>query len=137
MNRQFVDTNIFLRALTQEPAGQAAACQALFEKAQRGELALTTSEAIVAEVVYVLSSKNLYGLSRDEVRARLYPFLTLSGLKLPARRLYLRALDLFAAHRLDFEDALAAAHMERDKISQILTYDREFDRVPGIERLEP
>jgi predicted nucleic acid-binding protein len=36
-----------------------------------------------------------------------------------------------------FEDALAIAQMERQKITEVYTYDREFDRVPSVNRLEP
>jgi predicted nucleic acid-binding protein len=134
---QFVDANIFLRYLTQDPPNQAQACHGLFLKAQRNEIELTTSEAIISEVVYVLSSKRLYGLTREDIRNSLYPLLTLSGLKLAGRSVFLRALDLYVAYRLDFEDALAIAHMEHNKISEILTYDREFDQVAGVQRIEP
>ena len=29
------------------------------------------------------------------------------------------------------------AHMERDSIEELISYDTDFDRVPGIVRLEP
>jgi predicted nucleic acid-binding protein len=51
--------------------------------------------------------------------------------------MYLRALDLYATHPIDFEDALTIAHMERQKIKEVYTYDREFDDVTTIKRLEP
>ena len=134
---QYLDANIFLRYLAQDNPKQSQACYELFQKARRNELTLTTSEAIIAEVVYVLQSKQLYALSAEEIRARLYPVLSIPGLKLPFRRMYLRALDLYAMYHLDFEDALAIAQMERQKITEVYTYDREFDRVPSIKRLEP
>jgi predicted nucleic acid-binding protein len=57
---------------------------------------------------------------------------------LPRRETYLRALDLYAAHRgLDFEDALAVAHMEQQGITELYSYDEDFDQVAGIRRLEP
>ncbi len=135
---QFVDTNIFLRHLTGDDPRKAHACFELLKKAQRNEITLTTSEAVIAEVVYVLSSsKQIYTLTRAEIRTRLYPLLSIPGLKIPYRKMYLRALDLYAAYPLDFEDALTIAHMERQKVKAVYTYDREFDRVPGITRIEP
>lgn len=94
---------------------------------------------MVTEVVYVLSSPRApYRLSHEDVRARLVPLLTLRGLKLSQKRLYLRALDLYASSPfLDFEDAVALAHMERTGIKEFLSYDRDFDRVAGITRVEP
>ena len=35
------------------------------------------------------------------------------------------------------ELTLASAQMERQKIAEVYTCDREFDRVPSIKRLEP
>ena len=134
---QFVDTNIFLRYLTQDNPKAAQACYELFQKAQRQELLLTTSEAIIAEVVYVLAGKATYGLSPQDIRARLYPLLSIRGLKLTHRRMFLRALDLFATYKLDFEDALAVAQMERQRITEIFSYDREFNRVSTVVRLVP
>ncbi len=56
---EFVDTNIFIRYLTKDDPREAQACFELFQKAQRRGVQLTTSEAIIAEVVYVLSSKEV------------------------------------------------------------------------------
>ncbi len=55
----FIDTNIFIRFLTKDDPVKAAACYRLFEQAQRQEIELVTSEAVIAEVVFVLSSKRL------------------------------------------------------------------------------
>ena len=98
---------------------------------------MTTSETIVAEVVYVLSSKQLYNVPRTQIRQLLYPLLSLRGLKLTYRKTYLRALDLYATYAIDFEDAMAVAHMERQKITEIMSYDKGFDRIQAVKRLEP
>jgi len=59
-------------------------------------------------------------------------------LRIPRKGIYLRALDLYAAHPgLDFEDALAVTHMEDAGIEELLSYDRDFDRVAGVRRSEP
>ena len=136
---RFLDTNVILRYLTRDDEAKAEACYRLFQRAKRGEEELLTCEAIVTEVVYVLSSSRApYRLSHEEIRARLLPILTLRGLKLPQKRVYLRALDLYASSPfLDFEDALAVAHMEQRGITEIASYDKDFDRVTGLQRIEP
>lgn len=134
---RFVDANIFLRYLTRDDPHKAEACFRLLEKAKTGDAALATSESVIAEVVFVLSSPRLYGLSRAEVRARLYPLLALEGLKIPDRRKFLRALDLYANHTLDFEDALTVAEMERAGIEELFSYDRDFDAIGSVRRIEP
>lgn len=50
----------------------------------------------------------------------------------------LRALVLYQAYpRFDFEDARAVAMMERQGVTEIVSYDTDFDGLPGIIRLEP
>ena len=136
---RFLDTNVVLRYLTRDDETKAKACFELLRRVQRGEEELTTCEAIVAEVVYVLSSPRLpYRLGHAQIRARLLPILTLRGVRLPHKRVCLRALDLYASSAfLDFEDALAVAHMEQRGTAEIVSYDRDFDRVSGIRRIEP
>ena len=136
---RFLDTNVILRYLTRDDEAKAEACYRLFQRVWRGEEELFTSEAIIAEVVYVLSSNRApYRLSHEEIRARLVPILTLRGLRLLQKRVYLEALDLYAtSSSLDFEDALAVAHMERQGVTEIVSYDRDFDRVAGLQRVEP
>ena len=136
---RFLDTNVILRYLTRDDEDKAQACFELFQRVEQGEEEVFTCEAIVTEVVYVLSSSRApYRLRHEEVRARLVPILTLRGLRLPQKRVYLSALDLYASSPfLDFEDALAVAHMERRGMREILSYDRDFDRVEVVQRVEP
>ena len=136
---RFLDANVILRYLTRDDAAKAQACYELFQRVQRGEEELAACEAIVVEVVYVLSSPRLpYRLDPEQIRARLLPILELRGLKLPHKRVCLRALEVYASTpALDFEDALAVAHMEQLGITRIVGYDRDFDRVAGFRRTEP
>ncbi|MXY46091.1 MAG: type II toxin-antitoxin system VapC family toxin [Chloroflexi bacterium] len=135
---ELLDTNVILRYLTKDDEAKAEACYELFEQARQGDKALFTCEAIIAEVVYVLSSPNLYQLSRNDIRARLLPIVSLQGLRIPNKSIYIRALDIYVSHpQLDFEDAIAVSYMERIGLTQIVSYDRDFDRIEDIERIEP
>ena len=84
----------------------------------------------------MLSFPSPYHLPPERIRSLLLPIINLRGLKLSPGRLYRRALDIYATHRIDFEDALAIAHMERRGITEILSYDTHFDRIEGIKRRE-
>jgi predicted nucleic acid-binding protein len=135
---RFIDTNIFLRYITGDDPAKASACLALFEKVDSGEEEIATSEAVIAEVAYVLRSRNQYGLNREEVSARLKPLISLRGLRIARKGLYLRALDMYAGNpTLDFEDALTVVYMEDDGITELFSYDQDFDRIPQVKRLEP
>jgi len=80
----------------------------------------------------------VYEISRIlKLQTRLQPLLSLPELKLLHRKVFLRALDLFAIYHLDFEDPLSIAHMEQQKIVELNSDDQGFDRAKEIERLEP
>jgi predicted nucleic acid-binding protein len=51
--------------------------------------------------------------------------------------MYLRALDLYAAHPIDFDDALIVADMEQRRVEQVYSCDRDLDRATTVKRLEP
>ena len=133
-----LDTNVMIRLFTRDDEAKAERCFQLLQCARRGEVELLLCEAVLAEAVYVLSSSRLYGLSRMQVRDRLLPILELRGVHLQPKCLYRRALELYAATNIKFEDALLVAHMEENGIAQVYSYDQHFD-IPdlGVERLEP
>ena len=136
---RFLDTNVIIRYLTRDDEAKAADCYGLFQRVQQREEELLTCEAVVSEVTYVLSSSGSpYRLTHEEIRERLLPILVLRGIRLSQKRVCLHALDIYAASPfLDFEDALAVAHMEHAGVNEIVSYDRDFDRVPGVRRVEP
>lgn len=133
----FVDTNVFIRMLIGDDPVKAERCFQLFQHVQRGETILHTSEAIIAEVAYVLASRATYRFPRDAVVAALRPLLGLPGLRLDDKDAIFGALGLWETSNLDFEDCLAVAQMQKLGLERIFSYDRGLDRVPGIVRLEP
>ncbi|MCG3209270.1 MAG: tRNA(fMet)-specific endonuclease VapC [Anaerolineae bacterium] len=137
MTTCFLDTNIFIRFITNDDPSKAEACYRLFKRIEKEDLQVTTSESVIAEVVYILTSKKLYNLPRSEVCDRLYPLISLSNLKINRREALRKALDLFDKMPIDFEDCLTIAHMERQQLKNLYSYDQDFDRVEAIQRLEP
>ena len=134
---QFIDTNIILRYLVNEYPKKTQACYALFKKTREQKIILTTSEAVIAETVFILASKKHYDLTPEEIKNRLSPLLTIQGLQVDYRRTLIKALELYGLYKFDFEDCLSLAHMERQQVKEIYSYDQDFDQVPEIERIEP
>jgi predicted nucleic-acid-binding protein len=109
----------------------------LFERAQSGEIDLMTSEAIVAETIFVLTSTRLYGASRETVAQALLALFSIHNVHIDNKEVILAALQRFAASRFAFADCLCIEHARRQTAGMVFTYDRGFDRVPDIRRLEP
>ncbi|MGH2557970.1 MAG: PIN domain-containing protein [Thermomicrobiales bacterium] len=134
---EFVDSNIFIRLITADDPARMARCLDLFKRAERGDIQLVTSESIVGEAIYVLSSPVTYRMDREDIATRLRPILELKGLRIDHKRAILLALDRYEQTRLDFEDCVVVAHTIRMELNGIYSYDRGFDRVSGVQRIEP
>ena len=136
-DRPFLDSNVLLRHLTNDDPVAGQACFEIIQAIEQGELSAWTSDLVIAEVVFVLSNKNTYNLDRETIRDLLLPLIELPRLKLPHKRLYRRVFELYTTLPLDYIDAYHVTLMERRGTRSVLSYDRHFDQVPGIDRLEP
>ncbi|HXH21783.1 MAG TPA: PIN domain-containing protein [Dehalococcoidia bacterium] len=134
---RFLDADIFIRALTGDDPPKAAACERLFRELAAGRAEATTSEAVLAEIVFVLASPRHYGFERAKIARALAPYVSLRGLRVPERPVVARALALYEATRLDFEDCLTVAKFESGMVDAIVSHDRGFDRIAGVVRVEP
>jgi predicted nucleic acid-binding protein len=135
---RYLDANVFVRMLTQDEPAMTDSALRLFQRIRDGGVQARVLDATIAEVVYVLSSPNIYNLPRDEVRHHLQPLLSLSGLVLQNRARLLMALNLYTSNRsLNFADALVAAAALEESPAEMYSFDRGFDRVEGVVRVEP
>lgn len=137
MTHPFVDADVIVRWLAGDDPVKQAAAGRLFDRVDRGELVLTTPATTIADCVYVLTSRRLYGLPRADVAEQLSALVERSGLRIPNRAVVLRALAIFGATNVDFGDAMIAASMASARSRVVMSYDRHFDRLPGVDRHEP
>lgn len=137
MEYAFLDTNVVLRYLLRDGEIKAQRCLELLEKAEKREINLRTTDLVIAELVWVLESPVTYNLPRDRIRDLLLPIILLPGLKLPGKKLYRRIFELYIDQGIDFIDAYNAAHMGRRGLTQIYSYDSDFNSIAGISRVGP
>ncbi len=128
----FVDTNVFLRFLTNDDPAKAKRAETLFRDATRGKIQLATSLLVIAEIIWTLES--FYKLEKSDIAAKVEKILNTPNLECPETPLLFMALDLYVHANIDFVDAYDAFHMRERGLTKILTYDRKhFDRVPWVE----
>ena len=131
----FLDTNVILRHLLGDHPEHSPRATAYLRRVEEGEIQVRTSELVVFEAVFTLERH--YRQPRARIREALLSLIALPGIVLPGKRRLRRVFDLYVDLKLPFADACHAVLMERLKAGEIVTFDREFDRVPGIQRLEP
>ena len=136
MNERFVDTNVFLRFLTNDDPAKARRAGALFKDAVAGKAQLRISLLVVAEIIWTLES--FYGLEKKDIAEKISLILNTPNLVCPEARLIHLALDLYVQENMDFIDAYHAYYLRDEQLTQILTYDRKhFGRVKWLEIFEP
>lgn len=136
MDDLFVDTNVFLRFLTNDDPAKARRAQQLFERAVAGEITLRTSLLVVAEIVWTLES--YYELDRADVADKIAKILNTPNLRCESATIVRQAVDLYAERNIDFIDAFHACALQAEGATRIVTFDRKhFRRVDWLEVVEP
>jgi predicted nucleic acid-binding protein len=130
----FLDTNILLRHICQDDATRSPKASALISRIEHGALAVQTSDVVVFEAVFTL--QHSYRFVRAAIAGALLSIIELPGVALPGKEQYRPVFELFVADGLGFADCYHVVLMRRLGISDILSFDAEFDRIPGIERRE-
>jgi predicted nucleic acid-binding protein len=128
----FVDTNVFLRFLTNDDPAKAKRAESLFRDALRGKIRLATSLLVIAEIIWTLES--FYKVEKSDIAAKVEKILNTPNLDCPEAPLIFMALDLYVHENIDFVDAYHGFYMREQGLTQILTYDRKhFARIPWVQ----
>ncbi len=135
MSTRAIDANIILRFVTADHPEMSPRCRDLFARVQKGDEAVFLPEAALSDAVWTLRS--FYDWPVDRICAFLGHLLALQGIEMQRKELILDAMVLFEQQGVDFSDALIAAEMAVADVRGIYSYDRHFDRVAEVERVEP
>jgi predicted nucleic-acid-binding protein len=106
-------------------------------KSRTGAITLIVPVTAVADAGCVLALSRLYKLPRQQIAAMLSALLRLTHLRVRHRRAVVRSLEIYGVANVDFGDAMLLATLELAGSAVIYSYDRDFDRFPGVERREP
>jgi predicted nucleic acid-binding protein len=133
MTNLWVDANILLRLITNDPLDLADRSTRLVQRAEQGDITLRVSPLVVAEIVWVLNS--FYKYSRTQVADVLIPLLTSEGLLLENSEQVIAALEQMATVNVDFADAYLA-EIARQQGETVVSFDRDFRKL-NISWIEP
>lgn len=132
----FVDTNLFVRYLTNDDPVKADRVEYLLGEAAAGKVRLVTAEIVMAELVWVLES--CYDLSPAQIAPLIRGILATPGLEVMNASLVEKALVPYASRNVDFIDGYIAAVMEKQGMTRLYSFDRKHvARLEAIERMEP
>jgi predicted nucleic-acid-binding protein len=132
----FVDTNVLVRYLTADDAQKAEAVEQLLVQARDGEVSLITSDIVIAELVWVLSS--FYKLENAIITELLRAILNTEGFKVDNSDVIEVSLDIYETESIDFIDAYIIGYMRLKGLDTLYSYDKKhLSKFAGIKRIEP
>ena len=127
----FVDTNLFLRFLTNDLPVQADKVEGLLRRAGKGEVKLVTTSMVIVEIVWTLES--FYQVPKSEIQDKVLAILNTPGLDVDGADLLLQAAVMYAEKNVDFIDAFNAVWMMKQGVENAYTFDQKhFNRFEGI-----
>lgn len=123
-----VDTNVLVRLIARDDAAQVRAAEEIVSKGA------WISHLILAETIWVLDS--VYELSRAQIATAVGMLLNHQELTLQDADVVGAALRHFREHgKIDFSDCLALEIAKRAGHIPLATFDRDFAKLPDVERL--
>ncbi len=122
----WLDTNPILRYVLSDDDLQAAAVEALLERAAQGEVRLHIPPLVLAECVWVLRAA--YKTPYSEVSNALLQFCALTGVQVEDEANSLSALRTVGRAKVDFADAYLAA-LALTRGWGVATFDGDFRKL--------
>ena len=139
----FLDANLILRYIanveTDDQVRMQRVAGDLMLALEAGIVEATTSEVVLHEVCFVMTSRRQYGVSVNDAITALEPILRLPALKFPSgdREIYLRALEIWERNpKLEFSDSVIAARCEINGW-ELATFDETLGSLPNVARWHP
>lgn len=120
------DTNVVLRYLLRDDAGQYERAVEFFENVRLGNEKAIIIESVLVECVYVLMK--FYKVPKREVADHLTMLFQYKGISNPDQKTLVEALRIFAEQNLDIVDCVLLARAKQGK-GRLFSFDRELNKL--------
>lgn len=132
---RFLDTNILMRYFTNDDPVKAAVAFALLQRIERDEERVVISPLVIFEAIFLLERR--YKVAKADIREMIGDLLSLRSLQLAEKSLCRDALNVYVEKNISYPDAYHAVWMQTRDVTEVYSWDREFDRIPALTRIEP
>ena len=76
-------------------------------------------------------------MEKEEIQPKVEKILNTPNLVCPNKDLILRALALYREKNIDYIDAYNALILKEKGVDELYSYDKDYDRIDWLTRLEP
>jgi predicted nucleic acid-binding protein len=131
----FLDTNIILRHLLADHDTQSPRATQFLRRVESGDVRVVSSHIVFFEAVFTL--QRTYRQPKAAISEALLALIDLPGIRMNGKPLLREAMRIFVDANVSFADAYHAALMNDQGVSEVISFDKDFDRIAGIRRTEP
>ena len=131
----FIDTNIFLRYFEKEDESTYRKVETLFHKIVNGNIIGISTSLVIAEVIWVL--KKFYNWDKEEICNNVELILKTPNIRFNQRSVIVKAINLYKDKNISFIDAYNYSFIRANGVTEIYSFDRDFDELQDVKRLEP
>ena len=131
----FLDTNVFLRHLLGDEPTQSPAASAYFQALELGKTSAHISDIVIFEVVFTLERG--YRRSKVGIQGAVLPLLEFPSILLAGKHKFREIFKLYIERNISFADAYHIVMMRKLNLTEVVSFDRDFDRIATVERVEP
>jgi predicted nucleic acid-binding protein len=130
----FLDANVILEAELKQQKSEEA--RKLLHKIKDNKIKCLTTDFHVYSTIVII--ENL-GTNAGQMAVHISSLMGYNGLTVYRPSIYdwLKAAKHMRERKLDFDDALAYQSMKANNLDKIISYDKHFDKLKDIKRLEP
>ena len=129
-----IDANVILRYLTNDVPDQAKQAEELLKRVEAGTEEVFLPDIILADIIWILDG--YYKQTREDIREWITTILSLQGLTFSDKDMALNALDIYVDSKIDWSDAFTASQMLQWGINEIYSFDKHFNKIEGIAKIE-
>jgi len=129
--KKLLDANIIVRYLVSDDKIKAHQFTKLLKEANHTFLLTDVS---VAEIVWLLES--YYRISRINIVDKIHALLAIEAV-VANKEVLSRALEYYKGYSVDYIDAYLVSYAQNEGQLEIISYDRDFDKLPQTKRVEP
>lgn len=107
---------------------------AILSRIEQGKLRVRTADTVIFETVFTLQRG--YKVPREQIAQAVLPLIELPGVILPGKRAFREVFARYITTPMGFADCYHLVMMRRLKLTEILTFDHDFDGIDGVTRRE-
>src|SRR5436309_3293668 len=130
-----LDTSVLLRHLTGDHPDHSPRATAFLAMVSGEQLAVRITDQVIFEATFTLERS--YKVPKSDIRDALLGFIALPSVLLAGKQFWRSVFDMYVDSPLSIVDAFHAVTMKRLRITEIVSFDRDFDHIPGITRIQP